>query len=83
MTDSQALAEARRRWGRRAIVIHFEACIPQWAMPYAVGVRKGWIDNEILGYGMSWEQAFAAADERERCASLTSTQTGRAARVNE
>ena len=83
MTDSQALAEARRRWGRRAIVIHFEARIPQWAMPYAVGVRKGWIDNEILGYGMSWEQAFAAADERERCASLTSTQTGRAARVNE
>jgi hypothetical protein len=81
MTDSQALAEARRRWGKKAIVLHMEASVPQWAMPYAVGVRKGWIDKEILGYGMSWEQAFAAAEEGERRAALAETRLARTGRA--
>ncbi|HEV3115505.1 MAG TPA: hypothetical protein VGY58_00540 [Gemmataceae bacterium] len=64
MTDKEALREARRRWGKKAVVIHRREWLPAWATPYAVGIRKGWGEAEVLGHGMSWEQAFAAV---ERC----------------
>jgi hypothetical protein len=62
MTDNEALAEARKRWGRRAGVIHRREWLPSWATPYAVGLRKGWGEFEVYGHGMTWEEAFAAAE---------------------
>jgi hypothetical protein len=62
MTDNEALAEARKRWGRRAGVIHRREWLPPWATPYAVGLRKGWGEFEVYGHGMTWEEAFAAAE---------------------
>lgn len=64
MTDQEALQEARRRWGSKGSVIHHEGSLPPWAMPYTVGIRKDWLDFAAFGHGMSWENAFAAA---ERC----------------
>jgi len=71
MTDKEALQEARRRWGRRAAIIHRREWLPPWATRYAVGLRKGWGEFEIFGHGMSWEQAFEAA---QRCARPTRDQ---------
>ena len=65
MTDKQALQEARRRWGRKGTVIHHQELQP-WAMPYSVGILKGWFDFEAFGHGMTWERAFAAAEGCEQ-----------------
>src|ERR1700730_13231023 len=63
MTDREAFKEARRRWGRRAIIIHFSQRLPRWAKPYSVGLRKNLLENEVLGSGMDWEEALREADQ--------------------
>jgi len=65
MTDKQALQEARRRWGKKGNVIHHQEWLPPWAMPYTVGIRRSWFDFEAFGQGMSWEEAFEAAERGE------------------
>jgi hypothetical protein len=63
MTDREALKEARRRWGRRAVIIRFSQRLPRWAKPYSVGLRKNLLENEVLGSGMNWEEALREADQ--------------------
>jgi hypothetical protein len=36
--------------------------VATWAMRYSVGIRENWLDSECFGHGMSWEEAFAAAE---------------------
>jgi hypothetical protein len=65
MTDNEALAEARRRWGDTAKVRHDTGPARRGSRPYAVGVRKIGAFF-ICGEGDSWEEAFQDADRRPR-----------------
>lgn len=64
MTKREALAEARRRWGRSAYTVSTNPVLAQ-----RFGVRAsyhvGFVGME-RGTGNTWEAAFADADRREK-----------------
>lgn len=66
MTKSQALAEARRRWGKYAWVKR--EAIPSQFDRYNAWYEVGHLDTVLItdGAGSSWEEAFADADRREK-----------------
>lgn len=64
MTKSQALAEARRRWGAYAWVsrqIMYDYTPRYWC-------KVGDVDTVLItrGMGTTWEAAFADTDQREK-----------------
>lgn len=61
MTQKEALKEARRRWGKGALISYKST----WKMPYAVG-RSMIFAFEVLGQGRTWEDAFKNHDERDK-----------------
>jgi hypothetical protein len=69
MTNSEALVEARRRWGDTARVRHQSDPNRAGPRPYAVGVLKGAANVQegelfvIHGQGASWEEAFQEAGQ--------------------
>jgi hypothetical protein len=64
MTDDEALADARRRWGGRAKVRHDTNRASGGSRPYAVGYRDRSVFI-VCGNGDSWEEAFQNADKRK------------------
>jgi hypothetical protein len=67
MTEKQALAEARKRWGKDAVVrCNLKHPVPNWryavghAFDFGIGFKGGFM---IEGDGASWEEAFANADK--------------------
>lgn len=60
MTQEQALAEAKRRWGKRADAWWFERGDPAWRFYMVANAAE-----TQYGCGQSWEAAFADADRRE------------------
>jgi hypothetical protein len=64
VTQSEALQEARRRWGDFGFArIAPYVYRPRKALPpYSVGRA----DKAVYGAGDSWEAAFADADRREK-----------------
>jgi hypothetical protein len=63
MTDDEALAEARRRWGEDAKVRHDAGPRRLMGRPYAVGYRHKSVFY-VCGEGDSWEEAFQEAGRR-------------------
>lgn len=71
MTDTEALAEAHRRWGERGAAWHpsyeFRGG-PSWCacgLSDGTDCRHRWM---IYGVGESWEAAFRDAEERGNAA---------------
>jgi hypothetical protein len=77
MTDDQALAEARRRWGDTAKIRHQPDPTKSGPRPYAVGVQKDAVSVQegdlfiIHGQGASWEEAFDEAGKQQADPSST------------
>lgn len=59
MTRTEALEEARRRWGPEADV-RLGVLVGQWINHVVCGPRG------LMGNGKTWEAAFADADRREK-----------------
>ena len=63
MTMTQALKEARRRWGKTASV----ACDLRHKKYYVFGAcSEDGPEDPLRGIGKSWEAAFADADLMEK-----------------
>lgn len=58
VTQTEALQEARRRWGAKAVVWVKRGCALRW-----VGT-KGYRNRVVRGVADSWEAAFADASRR-------------------
>jgi hypothetical protein len=61
MTEKEALAEARRRWGEDAQVRHHPTPIRWQSRSHAVGRQQRGLFI-AYGEGDSWEEAFKDAD---------------------
>lgn len=59
MTNEEALAEAKRRYGEKAGV-RFDT---MFARPYLVHINRG--DRHASGHGHNWEEAFKDAEGSE------------------
>ena len=69
MSEQEALAEARRRWGHTATVQTAPIPFVKTVFFCRVGTGKRWFLAELLGEvkavkgaGLTWEAAFADAD---------------------
>ncbi len=72
MTDRAALAEAKRRWGRLAMVQPPRRAGGEYMVGAVIGPRAFPLFG-VEGLGASWEDAFTAADvEAERRAKARS-----------
>ena len=61
MSGSEALAEARRRWGDHGHAVEH----PTERAPFIVWESDSlWHPTTSQGFGSSWEAAFADADRR-------------------
>lgn len=65
MTARQALAEARRRWGKNATAAKRKGWQQPLIGPYVLGVIELGVFNSVRGWGASWEEAFREADRLE------------------
>jgi hypothetical protein len=61
MTDAEALAETRRRWGKNAVIEIYMG--EGWKLVYEVRAFAHWNVPGEHGEGDSWEAAFKAADK--------------------
>ena len=59
MTREEAMQEARRRWGKWGWIL-------RRASFFQVGTLNGANRQLCIGYGDSWEAAFADADRKEK-----------------
>ena len=59
VTNEQASAEAKRRWGAKGCVQQSQ---PRPVNTHFVGYQDGHF-TWMIGHGQSWEEAFAAADK--------------------
>lgn len=57
MTEWQARQEARNRWG-------LEAFVEETMAGFYVRSSEEWNKAKHMGWGLSWEAAFADADRR-------------------
>lgn len=64
MTDQDALAIARRRWGKLAQIWHPEFAFPGQAWWCAVGVGRNNIERIEYGFGRDWAEALKHATKR-------------------
>jgi hypothetical protein len=69
VSEQEALAEARRRWGNKAKVHTAPIPFLKTVLFCRVGTGKRWLLTEVLGEvkavkgaGLTWEAAFADAD---------------------
>ncbi len=67
MNTTQALTQARKRWGRRAAVKHEPGRNerPHHNGDYVVGAIMGGLFFEVKGEGRTWKVALADADMKE------------------
>jgi hypothetical protein len=63
MTEQEAFAEARRRWGEEAGIRCLQSTDSGWK-GYLVGRELG-EELEILGEGASWEEAFRTPTKKQ------------------
>ena len=67
MTDEEALQEAERRWPDDGAIQRWNHPLPK--KPFLVGRRIRGVFH-ILGEGNTWEEAFKAAEGRQRTLGL-------------
>lgn len=68
MTQAEALQEARRRWGA-SVNLQFASSFIDSSLVRVINLQKRWKEGfgqKSVGWGDSWEAAFADAERREK-----------------